>query len=95
MCETVVDFGNVIEMRALYTRQQRKLIPMLRTLALIFATFSFVLSWSRWTGKPNENLDLLCAAASIILCFGAEYESRITFQQWMEKMPKVPRIAGD
>lgn len=95
MCETVIDFGNVIEMRALYTRQQRQLIPILRASALLFATVSFVLSWPRWMSTPDKNLDLLCAAASIILCFGAEYESRITFQQWMEKMPKVPRIAGD
>ena len=94
MCQVVVDFGNEIEMRALYT-QQRKLIPMLTTFALVFAAFSFVLSWPRWAGQPSDNTDLLCAAGAVILAIGAAYEKRKTFERWMENMPKAPRIAGD
>jgi hypothetical protein len=97
MCEVVVDFGNEIEMRALYTRQQRALIPTLRILSLLLAIASGLVSLLRYAERkqPVEHMDLLCATASLILLGGAEYESRKSFRKWMEGMPKVQRIALD
>ena len=96
MYAPVVDFGNELEMRALYERQ-RHIIPFLKILSVVFVTFSIVLSLPRWMGQKqtSENLDLLCVGAAIVLTLGAEWEKRTTFRQWMENMPKVPRIAGD
>jgi hypothetical protein len=96
MCEVVRDFGNEHEMRALYKRQ-RGLIPVLRISALGFAALSVVLGWHRLAGKgqPSDDIDLLCAATSVLFTLCAEWNARTTFEQWIKNMPQVPRISGD
>ena len=96
MYPPVVDFGNEVEMRALY-KSQRGMIPFLKILSVVFVAFSIVLSLPRWVGQKqtSENLDLLCAGAAVVFTLGAEWERQTTFEQWMQNMPKVSRIAGD
>jgi hypothetical protein len=96
MYAPVVDYGNEIEMRALYERQ-RHIIPFFKILSVVFVALSIVLSLPRWMGQKqtSENLDLLCMGAAIVFTLCAEWEKRTTFKQWMENMPKVSRIAVD
>ena len=96
MYPPVVDFGNELEMRALYERQ-RGFVPFLKIISIVFVTFSVVLSLPRWMGQKqtSENLDLLCVGAAVVFGLGAEWKKRTTFKQWMQNMPNVPRMAGD
>ena len=97
MCEVVLDFGNEIEMRALYKRQRHSIIPALSAAALIFNILAIFFGMPRWTGGeiPADNIDLLCSGMSIILSGAAIRESLIKYEDWIKKFPQHPRIAGD
>ena len=96
MCEVVLDFGNEIEMRALYQRQRRSMIPFLLTAGVFFGIMAIVLNYLRWEGRPpKDDAAVLCAGGCLVFLAGAVWHSLSTYESWMKGMPQVPRIAGD
>jgi hypothetical protein len=96
MCDVVLDFGNEREMRAIYQRQRRSLIPFLLTAGIFFGIMAIVLNYVRWEGKPlNHDAVILFAGGSLVFFSGAVWHSVSTYESWMKGMPQVPRIAGD
>ncbi len=91
-----MDFGNEIEMRSVYKRQRRWLIPTLTAWAFLFGSMAVVLSKPRWAGgRPREDMDVFCGMLSAMFAVMAIWQARVPFEEWIKSMPQQPRIAGD
>lgn len=91
MCETVEDYGDEVEMRALHARQRRVFVPAATLAALALALVALLLP----DGEAITEIRLMLGAAAVLLLSWARWTARMTYEQWVLTMPQQPRVARD
>ena len=86
MCEVVLDFGDDVEMQALFKRQQKWQVPFF-TGSAICLTCAIV--WL-WVTKPHEfeYVMLLAFAVDLLAVFAFYQVKTMSYASWMKTMPQ-------
>ena len=86
MCEVVLDFGNDVEMRALFKRQGKWQVPFFTVTAICLTS---IVAWL-WVTKPDEfeYIMLLVLAADLLAVFAVIQAKTMSYADWMKTMPQ-------
>ena len=94
--DSVLDYGNEIEMRAVFKRQRQWLIPTFFMWTIVFSTMALFISVPRWTTgeRPINDLDAVCMGVAVICAVLTTWQSFNTYESWIKGWPQVARIAS-